>query len=381
MNKYNDCLKKLSEIEPASFTDIFLDFQKIMEYSFLRQLNIVSESRYRINPSVGMGRLAKIWWCGIFDIDFYKKAYHISDKRKISAKIGYYVVYLLNEDKTKLYLSINQASKNISLHKNSIAKQKMLETNHYLRQFISLKPNYLTNINGRLSKNDLPQARDYETASIIAIEYDLFNSEITDLQYKIDLLNILDDFDVIKKKILELYIDHDNYDINVEDHILDSSSMDMDASTKKNMIYPLSDEKRDFLNKRDVKYSYTNVNKEKPKAERNNDLVEYVIRSSDYKCAIDQTHITFMGKLNHSYVEVHHLIPMKFQYLFGNFNLDCTDNMVCVCPNCHAAIHHGSLDVQRRILKPLYESSIMKEILKSYGFANDFDEFIEKFYN
>jgi len=46
-------------------------------------------------------------------------------------------------------------------------------------------------------------------------------------------------------------------------------------------------------------------------------------------------------------MEGHHLIPLtvKNSLFFKqkyNINLDCTQNLVSLCPNCHQSIHYGN---------------------------------------
>lgn len=42
------------------------------------------------------------------------------------------------------------------------------------------------------------------------------------------------------------------------------------------------------------------------------------------------------------YSEGHHLVPMKYQAEFEPVSLDVVSNVICLCPNCHREIHHGS---------------------------------------
>ena len=42
-----------------------------------------------------------------------------------------------------------------------------------------------------------------------------------------------------------------------------------------------------------------------------------------------------------NFTEAHHLIPMAGQADFEN-SLDQEQNIVCLCPNCHKAIHYGA---------------------------------------
>jgi 5-methylcytosine-specific restriction endonuclease McrA len=41
-----------------------------------------------------------------------------------------------------------------------------------------------------------------------------------------------------------------------------------------------------------------------------------------------------------AFMEPHHLIPISQQGLYSN-NIDITQNLICLCPNCHSQIHYG----------------------------------------
>ncbi len=77
--------------------------------------------------------------------------------------------------------------------------------------------------------------------------------------------------------------------------------------------------------------------------------------SSDYKCEIEPLHRTFTAeRTQKQYVEAHHFIPMKFQGMF-NEPLDCLDNIVSLCPNCHRQIHHAVTDQKYEIIRGIYQ--------------------------
>lgn len=87
-------------------------YEEIMG-NFVSSMNIVDE-KYTNYSSYGTGRIADIWWCGIFNNNFYNKFYGL---KRPTAKEGYYLVYLFNKEKTKLYLSLNQGAEKISNNK------------------------------------------------------------------------------------------------------------------------------------------------------------------------------------------------------------------------------------------------------------------------
>lgn len=106
---------------------------------------------------------------------------------------------------------------------------------------------------------------------------------------------------------------------------------------------------------------------------RNPVVKEIALNRDDYKCVVDREHVTFTSRSNlKPYVEGHHLIMMKCQEEFDNQNLDVEDNIVSLCPICHAKVHYGIDSERRNILKNLYNNnSFVKKIYTT--FDNFFD--------
>lgn len=99
---------------------------------------------------------------------------------------------------------------------------------------------------------------------------------------------------------------------------------------------------------------------------------------ADFKCEINKAdHITFMSKNGRQFMEAHHLIPMHAQKDFS-INLDRVENIVCICPNCHSAIHLGSDSVRLDYLKRLYDQRIEK--LRAVGLNISFGDLFSKYY-
>lgn len=81
--------------------------------------------------------------------------------------------------------------------------------------------------------------------------------------------------------------------------------------------------------------------------QRDSSLAYEVKKDAKHKCAVDETHKSFITKKSGAvtekfkpYMEAHHLIPMSLQ---GDFKvpLDVIENMLCLCPNCHREFHYG----------------------------------------
>ncbi len=112
-------------------------------------------------------------------------------------------------------------------------------------------------------------------------------------------------------------------------------------------------------------------------------LGKTVLVNSGWKCDLDgfdgHPHTTFDTKTGNKYLEAHHLVPMKAQKDFFPVNLDIFDNIVPLCPNCHKAVHYGSINEKKRFLKPLYDARIAK--LNAHGIVISFDDLINKYYS
>lgn len=76
--------------------------------------------------------------------------------------------------------------------------------------------------------------------------------------------------------------------------------------------------------------------------------------NNQYKCENDIEHITFTNNSDKQpFMEAHHLIPMAFQDDF-EYSIDFSDNIVCLCPNCHRLIHHGEVNDKADLITHLY---------------------------
>ena len=77
------------------------------------------------------------------------------------------------------------------------------------------------------------------------------------------------------------------------------------------------------------------------------------MKNSGYVCEFNSTHELFISRRSGKpYLEAHHLIPMEFQSDFET-SLDIVENIFCLCPNCHRAVHHAIGDTSKQILNGL----------------------------
>ena len=83
-------------------------------------------------------------------------------------------------------------------------------------------------------------------------------------------------------------------------------------------------------------------------------MAALALKRADFKCEIDQQHLSFMSqRTGQNFVEAHHLFPMGAQVKF-QVSLDVPENIVALCPTCHRLLHHGLRDDKKPILKSLW---------------------------
>jgi 5-methylcytosine-specific restriction protein A len=110
-------------------------------------------------------------------------------------------------------------------------------------------------------------------------------------------------------------------------------------------------------------------------------LGKIAIINFDYKCVVNIDHRTFESKKTHKdFMEAHHLIPIRYtQQMWDQYdaNIDCGENLVSLCPNCHRAVHYGSRRVKDELLRRLYDAK--QKQLKSVGIMISFEELLRMY--
>lgn len=111
-------------------------------------------------------------------------------------------------------------------------------------------------------------------------------------------------------------------------------------------------------------------------------LAQSVLKKINYQCEYARltgvNHPTFNARRGNYYLEAHHLIPMKAQKDFLPHNIDREENIIGLCPNCHSAVHYGTLEEKIKYLEPLYNDRIEK--LKACGIDISFEDLVNKYY-
>ena len=108
---------------------------------------------------------------------------------------------------------------------------------------------------------------------------------------------------------------------------------------------------------------------------RSNILRIQTLISADFKCEIDNLHMSFIAeKTGKPYMESHHAIPMRQQPHFIN-SLDVYANLVCLCPVCHRRIHYGIKAERDNMMKLIYHNRSKR--LAQSGIRLSQSEFIQ----
>lgn len=100
---------------------------------------------------------------------------------------------------------------------------------------------------------------------------------------------------------------------------------------------------------------------------RNNSLISSVLEEENYTCFFSDTHKTFPSTTRPNYVEGHHIIPISLNDSFQE-DLDCKENIIALCPNCHKAMHLATNE---------YKENLLNQILENNPEFNKFDLTLE----
>ncbi|EGM79648.1 Putative restriction endonuclease [Rheinheimera sp. A13L] len=92
-----------------------------------------------------------------------------------------------------------------------------------------------------------------------------------------------------------------------------------------------------------------------------------------YRCEATSSHRLFVSKATgKNYLEAHHIIPVSLGSQF-NVQLDVIENVVCLCPFCHRALHHAEPGIAVPILDRIVKR---RPVFTTFGVtANDLYNF------
>lgn len=221
----------------------------------------------------------------------------------------------------------NTATKDVTLHlfPFRIMFKLFIDYEHFPIKYFTDRINYISNI------EDIETLMtNHSTAYKKSLEVNSLN-----VKWKSWVLSYL-----IKWKILELSKDKNDVFISIYKY-------DFINQIVGNMNY----EDMFFDDEADEIYKKNAINH---KIKRDNKLIKQIIEKGNYKCYLNENHITFKTPNYNNYVEGHHIIPISLQDSYEE-KLDCIDNLIPLCPICHRAIHLSNNETK---------ISILTEILK-----------------
>lgn len=213
------------------------------------------------------------------------------------------------------------------------------------------------NLRNSLYTNDLLIFLKYRSQSenheyfVIGIPFSFYNGSY---DIETEIINHLEDKSTITVKNAIKKIDNSisgDAIINDNDSIADDvyqqmvdicdEDYDLEEPTYKPEVYESTNSKRN---------NFSNRPSTNPK------LGKEAIRRNNYKCIFSGdsgNHETFLKENGKPYMEVHHIIPIKYQVNYIN-KLDTPANLAPVCPLCHRKLHYGQKEEVSRMLKYLY---------------------------
>ncbi|WP_423188415.1 HNH endonuclease [Alkalibacterium sp. f15] len=220
----------------------------------------------------------------------------------------------------------------------------------YSRYLVRLVYNYEMIFNDKI--NDLDSFFAYEKLNKLTqiIDYSIFNKN--ENHFPSATLNCYLSYLTFLNDKVEKFRDNEmNAQINLLSYKDSMESLtDKSISSKKNRGNKI------FINGR---YSYSRNIIESNKAKMN----------SGWKCEYNNNHKTFTNIRNKEpYIEAHHLIPMAAQDYFL-YNIDFSDNIVCLCPTCHSKIHHSIYPERKKTIETLFNKREFK--YEKYGIEID----------
>jgi 5-methylcytosine-specific restriction protein A len=253
---------------------------------------IGNNDRYIIQGSAGQGTWARVPWVAIFD-RFVTE----------TAQDGYYLVYLVREDFSGVYLSLNQGVTTVKRQYGANAKEAL---SIRARDFLARIGNTTGIIDGPIDLRVGQKSRYgplYEQGAICSIFYERDSIPADEL--------LLSDL----KLFLEYYFKLVVSDTSLVDH---SNTEDDEADIDWEDLRKLRIHKR---------------------LERNRSLALKVKRHLGFTCqACKMNFEEKYGSIGKGYIEAHHLIPIAD--LHGKrVALDPKKDFAVLCSNCHRMIH------------------------------------------
>ncbi|AXI02168.1 MrcB family domain-containing protein [Aquirhabdus parva] len=253
--------------------------------------------RYLVNGSAGQGNWAKAPWAAVYDRFITE-----------SAQDGYYIVYLVKEDFTGVYLSLNQGVTSVRKQYGSKAKLALRVRAADFVARIGKLPTGVTTGEIDLNSSDSSNLSSLYEAGSICSKYYPLTLIPTDEELASDLQAFINIYYLLMSRETQLY---ERIDAEEEGLQLDEE---------------------DFRKLREHKH-----------LERNRKLASRAKKIHGYVCmACGFDFEKKYGGIGKEFIEAHHLTPisdLKGQLL----KLDPRKDFAVLCSNCHRMIHRTSL--------------------------------------
>jgi 5-methylcytosine-specific restriction protein A len=252
-----------------------------------------SNERYLVHGSAGQGVWARVPWAAVFDRFITE-----------TAQNGYYLVYLVREDFSGVYLSLNQGVTSVREQYGSDAKHALhVRANDFIARLGRLADGLIQGpidlgITGSSSLGAY-----YEHGAICSVFYPKAGLP-SDQRLSADLLHFIDLYFTLVSRETRLYEQAD------------------------------AEEDEEGLGAEDLRSL-----REHKRVERNKKLAARAKRIHGYKCkACGFDFELKYGELGRGFIEAHHLTPLAA--LKGQkVTLDARNDFTVLCANCHRMIH------------------------------------------
>lgn len=235
-------------------------------------------------------------------------------------------------------------------------------------------------------KNTIDKILDNRKVNLVSGVPSLLYNKYTDLKFRVFFQNIgiLEDnshFAEITDYVYEKYAqDIEMSSVYNTDHATIAGMEKIEDSEIENEILkkvPIY-EMGKLIEKNNRAPYFGNLQKNNSRYSTDYRISKTALSIASFQCEIDSTHKTFKTKYKIDYAEAHHLIPMKEQKNYPTVNIDRTENIICLCPTCHRAMHYAENSYRDERIKKIFNKR--KDLLRKIGIDLS-DKIIFKMYN
>ena len=254
---------------------------------------IGDDNRYLVRGSAGQGNWARVPWAAIFDR-------LVTD----TAQDGYYVVYLVKEDFSGIYLSLNQGVTTVKEQYGTDARKALrVRASDYLARIGAVTDDLACGPIELKVHSQSGLGALYEQGAVCS-KYNQRGDIPDDTTLAADLRKFIDYYFTL---------------VSRESALFDRSQQEEDEGE-----YEWEDLRLLRMHKR---------------IERNRILVSKVKRCLGFTCqACGLNFENVYGSIGKGYIEAHHLVPLS-QLKGKRFALDPERDFAVLCANCHRMVH------------------------------------------